>query len=83
MLVDTAATLAVFIYVFVTEAANPKTPARFGDWNEQAFTREYYICEIFPSGIAGGVETAAEIYGYPACQYFVSSFDPEVALRLI
>ncbi|KAF2249801.1 hypothetical protein BU26DRAFT_604114 [Trematosphaeria pertusa] len=61
-MINTAADMAVLVYVFVTEAKNA-TPRFYVQWQKTTFTREYWVCKAFPSVF----EDADILYGFPAC----------------
>lgn len=66
-MINTAADMAVLVYVFVTEAKNA-TPRFYVQWQKTTFTREYWVCKAFPSVF----EDADILYGFPACNVAVS-----------
>ncbi|KAF2260487.1 hypothetical protein CC78DRAFT_620203 [Lojkania enalia] len=69
-LINTGTGLAITAYVYVVESKRPEIPALLSFWKYEEFTREYYICDVFPFGVNDGIKTADEIYSFPACQHY-------------
>lgn len=66
--VNTVSSIGFTIYAFVREA-DMTLPEYHMDWSKTTFTREFFICDAFPSIF----ENADEIYGFRACEIAVSS----------
>jgi hypothetical protein len=65
-LIQGATSLATLTYVFVVETGQ-RLPDVFRNWWEVEFTREFYVCQAFPSL----VDNADRIFGFMACDYAV------------
>jgi len=63
----TICAVGFMVYIFVREAQN-ELPQYFMYWHDASFTREFYVCEAFPTIFAN----ADELYGFRACEYAVS-----------
>ncbi|KAF2119792.1 hypothetical protein BDV96DRAFT_642800 [Lophiotrema nucula] len=66
--VNTAVSLAVLVYVYVTEAS-AKTPEYVSQWGSRDYTREHYVCKMVPDALEGGKQSAVEIWGFRPCDY--------------
>jgi hypothetical protein len=64
---NTVCALGFMIYVLVRESQNT-VPEYIMYWPEEAFTREYFVCEAFPTVFAN----ANQLFGFRACDIAVS-----------
>ncbi|KAH7130193.1 hypothetical protein B0J11DRAFT_577745 [Dendryphion nanum] len=70
--------LAVLAYVFVTER-DMTLPDLFPQWANTKFTREFYLCDAFPSRIAN----ADQYFGFAACDHAIVARYNLIALTMV
>jgi hypothetical protein len=64
---NTATAIGFLCYVLVREGQN-ELPDYYMYWHDKMFTREFWVCQAFPTIFAN----ADELYGFRACEAAVS-----------